>query len=604
LRSISCLVLVLLVSFFLTGCAGGSGSSGGAAPTPTPNTSPTPTPTPSPTATPTPVPSPTPTPTPQPVSVTVSPGAPTLTAGSSQLFTATVSGSTNTAVSWKVNGVAGGNALFGTIDGTGLYHSPTAPTAAPIAVTAVSQADPTKSASGQVTITFSNASLTGAYVFLINVGPVNPATGQVGFAYAGGTFHADGLGNITSGVEDRNTSTGGPGTGIAFTGTYTVNADGRGTATITAGTTSTPFKFALTSSDRGQMVEFDGVVAASGFVLRQDPTAIANVTGPYVFSLRGDDAGFPIGIIGRLISDGAGNLTGSEIVNDAGTRNNLTLTGTYTVGAGGRGTARVTNALNTTQQFVFYIVNANTVQFVGIDDTTPPRVAGTAFLQTGIGASIGSSAFFVDGLSPSGGSLEAAGRFDTDGAGTITGGIFDSFNPSHITGTPVGTYAINGDGSGQISILNPGPAFDFWMFSATQAVVLTRPTIPANQSAIALGLIAAEQGGPFTAAQFKGNYAYRVAAYFGLGATGQFTADGFQTFTGNEDINGGGSFLPDQALAATWILNNGQGLGQVTIGNPLQTPTPFRFYPINPNEFIICTDNLMGLAEKQCSDCH
>ncbi|HET7871882.1 MAG TPA: hypothetical protein VFL42_05180 [Terriglobales bacterium] len=534
----------------------------------------------------------------------MSPVLATVPAGATQLFVATVSGSANTAVSWQVDGVPGGNSAIGTIDPNGLYHAPNAPTAAPVTVTAVSQADTSKSGHAEITIAFTAASIAGDYVFLVNSGKVDSVTGQLGFSYAGGTFHADGLGNITAGVEDRNTSAGGPVTGISFTGSYTLNADTRGTATIADGTTSTIFKFVLTSSDRGQMIEFDGLSAANGFFLRQDPAVIANVTGPYVFSLLGADAGAPIGIIGRLISDGAGNLSGSEIMNDAGTANNLTLTGTYTVGSGGRGTATVTNALNTTQHFIFYIVNANTVEFIGIDNATLPRLAGTAFLQTGSGTSIGSSAFFVDGLNVPGTSFTAAGRFDTDGAGTITGGIFDEFNPVHITGAPIGKYSINPDGSGQIPLLNPGPSFDFWMFSPTQAVVLTRPTIPANQSTVAIGLISAEQGGPFTAAQFIVNYAYTVASYIGLGATGRVTGDGIATFTGIEDITGGGTTLADQAVNATWTIVNGQGLGQETVGNPQQTPLPFRFYPISPNEVIICIDNLMGLAEKQCAACH
>jgi hypothetical protein len=601
LRSYIVVALISVAALAFAGCSSGSGNTSGGTGGPTPT--PTPVPTATPTPTPTPTPPPPPTPTPSPVSVVVSPILATVPAGTTQLFIATVSGSANTAVNWQVNGIVGGSPAVGTVDPNGLYHAPNAPTAVPVTVTAVAQADTTKSGQAQVNISLATASVAGDYVFMVNSGLINPIGTQLAFNYAGGTFHADGQGHITSGLEDLNSLSGGPITSVPFSGTYTVNADGRGTATINDGTTSTPFKFVLTSSDRGQMVEFDGLSAANGFFLRQDPTAIANVTGPYVFSLLGANAGSPIGIIGRLISDGAGNLTGDEIVNDGGTANNFTLTGTYTVGAGGRGTATVTNVLNTTQHFVFYIVNASTVEFIGIDSAALPRVAGAAFLQTGSG-SLGSSAFFVNGLNVPGSSFTAAGRFDTDGAGTITGGHFDEFNPVHVTGAPLGKYSLNADGSGQIPLLNPGPSFDYWMFSTTQAVILSRPTIPASQSTVAIGLISAEQGGPFTASQFTGSYAYSVAAYIGQAATGQVTSDGISTFTGNEDLTEGGTLLPDQAVAATWALSNGVGLGQVTIGNPPQNPLPFSFYPINPNEIIICTSNLVGLAEKQCAACH
>ena len=63
-----------------------------------------------------------------------------------QKFSATVNNSTNQTVAWQVNGVAGGNSTFGTIDSTGLYTAPVAvPSPASFNVTAVAAADTTKS---------------------------------------------------------------------------------------------------------------------------------------------------------------------------------------------------------------------------------------------------------------------------------------------------------------------------------------------------------------------------------------------------------------------------------------------------------------------------
>jgi hypothetical protein len=77
-----------------------------------------------------------------------------------QSFTATVSGSTNTAVTWQVSGISGGNSTNGlvstTILGTSneaIYLAPSAvPSPASVSVTAISQADSTKSATATVTI--------------------------------------------------------------------------------------------------------------------------------------------------------------------------------------------------------------------------------------------------------------------------------------------------------------------------------------------------------------------------------------------------------------------------------------------------------------------
>src|SRR5713226_2248934 len=94
------------------------------------------------------------------VSVTISPTLVTLATLATQQFTATVTGTTNTAVTWQVNGVAGGNSTVGlvttTIPGTAgesLYLGPSSvPSPATVSVTAVSQADSTKSASATVTV--------------------------------------------------------------------------------------------------------------------------------------------------------------------------------------------------------------------------------------------------------------------------------------------------------------------------------------------------------------------------------------------------------------------------------------------------------------------
>src|SRR6516165_5723582 len=52
------------------------------------------------------------------VSVAISPSSLTTVTNATEVFTATVSGTTNTAVLWEVNGVQGGNASTGVISTT------------------------------------------------------------------------------------------------------------------------------------------------------------------------------------------------------------------------------------------------------------------------------------------------------------------------------------------------------------------------------------------------------------------------------------------------------------------------------------------------------
>lgn len=116
-------LLSLLLSLSVSGCGGGGHKS-------------TPTPTPTPT-----------------VSISVAPLTPSVQVGAIQQFTATVTGSTNTAVTWSTPGP-------GTVSASGLYTAPVSTTTpASVTVTATAQADSTKSASTTVSIPAVSASI-------------------------------------------------------------------------------------------------------------------------------------------------------------------------------------------------------------------------------------------------------------------------------------------------------------------------------------------------------------------------------------------------------------------------------------------------------------
>jgi hypothetical protein len=85
--------------------------------------------------------------------VHVSPSAAIVATSTTQQFTATVTGVSNTAVNWSVNGVAGGNGTVGTVSGTGLYTAPSLiPSPATVTVTAADQASPSLTGNASVTV--------------------------------------------------------------------------------------------------------------------------------------------------------------------------------------------------------------------------------------------------------------------------------------------------------------------------------------------------------------------------------------------------------------------------------------------------------------------
>lgn len=145
-RDLMVLIILLIPVFSLLSCGGGSSSGGGGLP---------------------------PSPPPSPISVAINPTSANLfTTSPPTQFTATVSNTSNTQVNWAVAGVTGGNTAVGTISTSGMYTPPSAvPASNPVTVSAVSQADTTKSASAAVTI----ATPTPSQTYTITVNAVSGA---------------------------------------------------------------------------------------------------------------------------------------------------------------------------------------------------------------------------------------------------------------------------------------------------------------------------------------------------------------------------------------------------------------------------------------------
>jgi hypothetical protein len=107
------------------------------------------------------------------VMVSVAPSAVTLTTFEKKAFLQTVTGTTNTAVTWQVNGVTGGSVTTGTISSSGAFSAPhsisgailPADTNKPVTltITAISQADPAATGTATITLlTQGQAAQTGA----------------------------------------------------------------------------------------------------------------------------------------------------------------------------------------------------------------------------------------------------------------------------------------------------------------------------------------------------------------------------------------------------------------------------------------------------------
>jgi hypothetical protein len=212
---------------------------------------------------------------------------------------------------------------------------------------------------------FSTASLMGDYAFL-----------QTGYsstevAYTAGRFTADGLGAISGGFKDDN-NTGAVTENVSFTGTYLISSNGRGTATLSNLTTppdTTDIAFYLVSPETAFFVRTDSGPVASGSLFAQHggPFTAASLAGSYAFGLTGFTSTGDIDFSGQFTADGAGNLAGTDDINDYGSLlPNLQLTGVYTVSPNGRGTMEMTTGGVTSNQR-FYLVSPSRFVVVGIN---------------------------------------------------------------------------------------------------------------------------------------------------------------------------------------------------------------------------------------------
>jgi hypothetical protein len=153
------------------------------------------------------------------VSVSVSPTTANIRAGDSYTFKATVSGSSNTNVTWSVNGTNGGSATVGTIDANGKYSAPASlPSPNTVSIKATSAADTTSSSTSAVTLLNPTPTITG-----INPGAVN--TGNFTLVVTGGKFVSGAQVLLNGGALSTvvNSSTQITATGnVSSAGTYTI----------------------------------------------------------------------------------------------------------------------------------------------------------------------------------------------------------------------------------------------------------------------------------------------------------------------------------------------------------------------------------------------
>ena len=373
-------------------------------------------------------------------------------------LTAAVFGTANTTVTWSVNGIANGNAAFGTITGTGLvvtFNAPaTVPTPATYNITVTSQADPSKSASISVTITAavplacgsgSESILNGQYAFLLR------GFNHSGFAGIVGSIKADGAGHITAGELDMNSTGAAAAThtnvSASPASSYSVGSDNRGCATIVtaAGTTlKTRFDLGainLNAATQGQIMEYDSanssaLIATGGIYQQNSSNFLVLQGGAYVHLLTGWDG---TSVPGRIACGGIHNNSGGNISNSEETCNTVgtVVTTGPTVGSTGSYTGMDSNGRFTetvgSAHFVTYFVTQNAQAGLPSEVTlttgTNPVMAGPTIFQMvntySKSSLVGDYAIFASGLNSSTSGKIFLSFATSDGSSKLTLNTYD-----------------------------------------------------------------------------------------------------------------------------------------------------------------------------------
>jgi len=529
---------------------------------------------------------------PQKINVTVTPSANPVTVGVNltQQFTATVSGTSNQAVTWSVSGTSCTGAACGTISSTGLYTAPASVPVMPptVTVTATSQADTKQFRIVNVRIvdilvsvlpSSATVALNGTQQFVAQANPNSPVTWTV-------------TGNGCAGAACGT---------VSSTGLYTAPAALPNPTTVTVRATST-----AEPSQSGTAL----VTLVSSLNSR--------FKGTYAFRFAGTDGGGAVYSAGIFTSDGSGNISaGVEDVNRSTGPQSLAVTGTYNVGSDNRGTMTLTTT-GGTSSYDIAVGSSGETLFIEAD-LTGTRGSGvidkcdsTAFSNSAI---VGPFVMGLIGSDQAGKRVGAAALFTTDGAspnGSVTSGAVDLNDAGTHTSSPTlsGTYGVASNGHGTMAVTVPTVGtfnFSFYVVSAAELFIVSTDPVSASNPRIG-GLVVSQAVNIYNNGSFNGNSVFNLTGLNSSSASvvsvGLLSTDGAGNLTSTSvfDENNAGTIVSQQTLAGTYAVQ-ANGTGTISITSSNSPASSFVLYTITSNKaFLLDTSSsnaLSGLLEPQ-----
>lgn len=472
-------------------------------------------------------------------------------------FVATVTGTTNAAVTWSISGCAG--AACGTISSTGSYTAPAFVAAsADVWVVATSQADPGKFGTVAVHLMPVAVGVTplGAWVApgqpLKFTASIEHDVTQAGVSWSLTCSSADcgTLSEVAQGSVEYIAPELFPDPPIV-TLIATSNRDPNKTVRI-----------AITEAADGTLSEGDYAFIFSGWEIG--------------FSEEGYYWPYRYAVAGHFHADGNGNiLDGVEDINSInGISQSVPFTGTYGIGSDRRGSLTIVTAQEST---TYHMVldpsgtQAKFIRFDGLPSDGPVSGAGSLALQDKAAFSLSTlNGDYAMGISGTGAGgdwyrIAAVGRFTVGSDGVIAGGKMDRTvqalsEPGTVSGYSTnlilkGSLAVpsvnTGRGMAVLAVYNAqGQAlenlnFAYYVVSGDKLLLIETDNRGGDSSGSVLSGEARRQQGTFSAESFRGPTIFDMAglnregysAYFEHVAVGQLVADGSSSMTGVLDDN-------------------------------------------------------------------
>jgi len=483
------------------------------------------------------------------IAVNITPASAKVAVNGKQQFTATVTGTAITGVTWSVTGTGCSGAACGTVSSTGLYTAPgTVPNPAQITVTATSKEDGETTASATVTIitpvevvispTSAIVTVGQQQQFRISVsGTVNKT---VIWSISGSGCSGAACGSITSG------------------GLYTAPAAVPSLATVIVKATSQ----ASTSS-------------SASAVLTITASNNSKLIGQYAFLFTGFDSNGVYQEAGSFTADGNGKLiSGLEDINDtAGPTTDVSIAGSYQLGADNRGVMTINGPLGT-HTFRFALNLLGTRGRLISFDQSGVRGSGIIELQdaTAFDPAVLAGGYVLNlaGMDFSGARIGALGLIFPDGNGFISGSSLDVNDGGIVSPTFAtfsGIYSVDAKGRGTATLSIPG--FDggifnfvFYVVSANELLLISVDPLSFNNP-IFSGPAELQSGAPFTSSSFSGGSVFSLSGTNGTApqdTVGRFQFNGGGNVTANFDQNSGGTITVGGVMTGAYDVQlNGRG---------------------------------------------